>query len=109
MDKTAQECINNKFDICCVMGKECLAFANYHALYELEVRHGVDPGQAYETKDSAKVFSHYIAEGQCQELLESVFSLRFYNFLMDGSTDKGNIEDKLIVILYCIRRSWNAC
>lgn len=54
------------------MGKGCLAFAKYPVLHELEVRHGVDLGQAYKTKDSAKIFSQYIAEGQRQELLESL-------------------------------------
>ena len=44
MDKTAQEYINKKFDICYVMAKECLAFAKYPALHELKVMHGVDPG-----------------------------------------------------------------
>ena len=62
------------------MGKECLAFAKYPALHELKVRHGVDLRQAYKTKDPAKVFSNYIAEGQHQELLESLSSSRFYNF-----------------------------
>ena len=69
---------------------------------ELELRHGVDFGQAYKTKDSANVFSHYIAEGQHQELLESLSTSRFYSFLIDGSTDRGNVEDELIVILYSI-------
>ena len=65
----------------------------------------MDLGQAYKTKDSAKVhvFTHYIAEGQCQELLESLSSSRFYSFSVDGSTNKGNIEDKLIIILYCTK------
>ena len=81
MDKTAQEHINKKFDICYVMGKECLAFAKYPALHELEVRHGVDLGQAYKTKDSAKVqylANTYIAEGQHQELLESLFRVHIF-------------------------------
>ena len=57
MDKAAQDRINKKFDICYAMGKECLAFVKYPALHELEVRHGVDLGQAYKTKDSAKELS----------------------------------------------------
>ena len=96
MDKAAQDHINKKFDICYVMAKECLAFAKYPALHELEVRHGVDLGQAYKTK----VFSHCIAEGQRQELLGSLSTSHFYSFLMDGSTDKGNVEDELVVMLY---------
>ena len=42
MDKMTQDRINKKFDICYVMGIECLAFAKYPTLHELEVRHGVD-------------------------------------------------------------------
>ena len=30
-------------------------------------------------------------------------SARFYSFLMDGSTDAGNVEDEAIVILYSTR------
>ena len=37
MDKAAQDHINKNFDICYVMGKECLAFAKYPALHELEI------------------------------------------------------------------------
>ena len=103
MDKATQNRINKKFDICFVMARECLAFAKYPALHKLELRHGVDLGQVYKTKDSAKLFSHYIAEGQRQELFKSLSTSCFYSFLMDGSTDKGNVEDELIVILYSIK------
>ena len=56
MDKAAQDHIKKKFDICYVMGKECLAFEKYPALHELEVRCGVDLGEIYQTKDAVKVF-----------------------------------------------------
>ena len=103
MDKATQNRMNKRFDICYAMARECLAFAKYPALHELELRYGVDLGQAYKTKDSAKLFSHYIAEGQREELLESLSTSCFYSFLMDGSTDKGNVEDELITILYSIK------
>lgn len=57
MDKAVQDRIDKKFDICYVLGKECLPFAKYPALHELELRHGVDLGQAYKTKDSANSYS----------------------------------------------------
>ena len=41
-----------------------MAFLKYPAILELEERHGVDVGFAYRTKDSAKIFTHYIAESQ---------------------------------------------
>ena len=65
----------------------------YPTLNELEVRHGVDFGQAYTTKDSAKVFSHYT------KLRDNVESFSNYSFLMDGSADIRNTEDELIIIL----------
>ena len=101
MDKTVQEKMKKKFDICFVMAKENMAFRKYPALHELEVRHGVDLGESYKTKDSAKIFTHYIAESQRQGFFHSLSTAHFFSFLMDGSTDAGNLEDELIVILYC--------
>ena len=100
MDKTVQGKMK-KFDICFVMAKENMAFRKYPALHELEVRHGVDLGDSYKTKDSAKVFTFYVAETQCHNFLHSLSSAHFFSFLMDGSIDAGNVEDELIVILYC--------
>ncbi len=101
IDKTAQERMMKKFDLCFVMAKENMAFRKYTALHELEARHGVDLGQSYATTDSARSFTHYIAESQRQDFQQSLSTSHFYSFLMDGTTDAGNIEDELIVILYC--------
>ena len=49
-------------------GKKCATFEKYSALHELEVRHGVDLGFAHKTAPTAKLFIHYIAESQCQQL-----------------------------------------
>lgn len=84
-------------------GKDIIAFCKYSALHKLEVRHGVDLGFAYKTKDSAKNFTHIIAKRQCQEFLHTSLAASFYSFLMDGSTDAGNVEDELIAILYCFK------
>ena len=100
MDETSHDRVGKKFDICYMMAKECLPFTKYSALHELEAKHGVDLGYAYRTKDSARLFSHYIARSQQEEFHTSS---RFFSFLMDGSTDKGNIEDELIVLLYFIK------
>lgn len=61
----------------------------------------MDLGFAYKTKDSAKSFTLFIAESQCQVFLHMLSAAPFYSFLMDGSTDAGNVEDELIAILYC--------
>lgn len=62
------------------------------------VKYGVDLGFAYKTEVSAKTFTRYIAESQRQNFLQSFSSLNFYSFLMDGSTDVGNVEDELVLI-----------
>ena len=103
MDDQVIERMNKKFDICYVMAKEGLAFRKYPALHELEARHGVDLGFAYKTKDSAKSFTHFIAESQRQELYHKLSTTPFYSFLMDGSTDAGNVEDELIALFYSFK------
>ena len=49
---------------------------------------------------SAKTFTSYIAESQCQAFLNSLSSSGscFFSFLMDGTTDAGNQKDKLIAL-----------
>ena len=102
MEESTEARIRRKFDICYVMAKESLAFRKYPALHQLEERHGVDLGFAYKTKDSAKTFTHYIANSQRQSFIQN-FPSTFYSFLMDGSTDAGNIEDELVIVQYCLR------
>ena len=49
------------------------------------------------------MFTHYIAESQRQSFYESLTQSNFYSFLMDGSTDAGNVEDELVLVQYCIQ------
>lgn len=99
MEKTLQQKMCKKFDICYVLAKENLAFCKYPAIHELESRHGVDLGQSYATKDSAKSFTHYIAKSQRSAFMENLSTMHFYSLLMDGTTDAGNVEDELVVIM----------
>ncbi len=101
MDDTVMERMKKKFDISYVLAKESMPFTKYPALHELEQRHGVDLGQAYQTRESARSFVHYIAESQRQQFHLSLSSCRFYSFLMDGATDRAKVENELFVILYC--------
>ena len=55
-----------KFDLCYLMSKEGITFEKYVVLYELEACHDVDPGHAYKTAPSVKLFTHYIAKSQRQ-------------------------------------------
>ena len=82
-----------------MMAKEGVAFEKYVALYDLEVRHSVDLGFAYKTAPSAKLFTHFIAESQRQQLLQGLTKSKFCSFLMDGSTDASNVEQQLVILL----------
>ena len=92
-----------KFDISYLMAKEGIAFEKFVALCELELRHEIDIGHSYRNAPSAKLFTHYIAEAQRQQFLQLLCKNNFYSFLMDGSTDEGNIEQELVVILTCMK------
>ena len=85
------------------MAKEGIAFEKFVPLCELESRHGVELGHAYRTAPSASLFTHYIAQAQRQQFLKSLCENNFYSFLMDGSTDAGNVEQELVVILTCMK------
>ena len=67
----------------------------------LEERYGVDLGSTYKNRDSARNFIHYIAESQRQQLRSKLSTCHFFSMLMDGSTDKGKVENELFVILFC--------
>ena len=72
MDRLLRERMGKKFDICYMLAKENLPFRKYPAIHELESCHGVDLGQSYATKDSAKLFMHYTAESQHSTFVESL-------------------------------------
>ena len=59
----------------------------------------MDLRESYLTKDSARLFTHYIAESQRCGFVGSVRSCHFFGFLMDGTTDAGNEEDEIIAIM----------
>ena len=100
MDDSLKQQLRNKFDMCYVLCKENMAFQKYPVIYELEMHHEVQLGSAYVTKDSAKIFTHYIAEAQHNNRFLCT-NTRFYSFVMDSSTDADRIKDELIMIVFC--------
>ena len=106
MDESVRSRMKKKFDIilCYMMAKEGMAFKKYPIMHALEECHGVDLGFSYKSPPSAKMFTHYIAQNQRESLLNSLSTTSsFYSFLMDGSTDAGNVEDELVSIQFCVR------
>ena len=101
LDESERGRMRRKFDLCYLMAKEGITFEKYVALCELEAHHDIDPGHTYKTAPSAKLFAHYIAESQCQQFLRALCKTKFYGFLMDGSTDEGNVEQELVILLSC--------
>ena len=100
MDPAVRERVKKKFEISFVLAKEHITFLKYPAIHELEERHGVDLGATYKNRESARNFVHYIAESQRRQLHVNLASCHFYSVLMDGSTDKGRVENELFVILF---------
>ena len=110
MDSAVRERVKKKFELSFVLAKEHIPFTKYPALHELEEKHGgLTLEQRTKTRDSAKTFTHYIhvAESQRKQDQDDLkSSCPFYSVLMDGSTDKGRVEDELFVILSCRKDDW---
>jgi len=61
VDAQSHECQRHKFDLSFTMAKEEF---KYSPLYQLESRHTVDMGTAYNNDVSCRNFTHFIAESQ---------------------------------------------
>lgn len=97
--------LQNKFDIAYFTVIEKIPFRKYPRICELEARHGVSIGTAYTNEVSCKTFTHYIADAQRKELLDKLKKVKFVSVLMDGSTDKGNVDDELFMAVWCEHNS----
>ena len=62
MDAVTIERLKKKFGVCYLLAKENVAFLKYPAVLEVREHRGVAVGFAYRTKNSAKLFTHYMAE-----------------------------------------------
>ena len=81
MDTATRERMKSEFDICYVMAKEGIAFLKYAALYDLKSWHDVDLGVAYSKDVSAKCFTGFIAQSQCDCLFRSLTKLHFFKWI----------------------------
>ena len=103
MDEEEKLRMVHKFEICYVLAREGVAFHKYPAFHCLAERQGVRLGSSYKRSDCAQQFTYYIAEGQRNVFQQSLSQVNFFSFLMDGSTDAGNIEQEMVFVLYCKR------
>ena len=101
LDQREVDRMKRKFEICYVMAKEHLAFTKFPSLCVLASHQGVQIGSSYKTADSAKSFTHFIAEAQRKRFVQSLTGKNFFSFLMDGTSDPGNVEQEMVLVVYC--------
>ena len=90
--------------ICYMMAKVSILFEKFPSLCEVEACHGVDIEFSYRNPPSATLFMHFIAQAQREHFSQALLSSsKFCSYLMDGSTDAGNVEQELVVLLLCKR------
>ena len=100
MDQTVEKQTKMKLDVAYMIAKEGISFAKMNSLCQLQEQHGVKLGECYKNDHACATFVEYIARVlQCQ-LGESLQKANFYSIQMDGSTDSGNIEEELFLVVY---------
>ena len=96
-----REKLHIKFDIAYFVATENLPFTKYPKICELEAHHGVHVGTSYINENAGKEMIHYIAESRRHKLSEKLGKANFFSILLDGSTDKGNIDNELFLVVWC--------
>lgn len=95
-----KERLRKKFDIAYFVAREKLSFRKYPAICELEAKHGIDLGTNYRTQTAGSSFVHYSAEAIREELGEKLRKAKFFSLLLDGSTDAGNVDNELVLVVW---------
>ena len=90
-----------KFDVAYFIAKENIAFTKYSKICALEERHGVKVGSNYLTNNAAKDFIHFIARYMRTDVVSEVSRTKFFSIYLDGSTDKGNVDNDLMMVCWC--------
>ena len=47
------------------------------------------------------MFTHYVAQSQWQQVLETIVQVMLFLLLIDGSTDKANIDNEIFMAVWC--------
>ena len=58
-------------------------------------------GSSYQTNNAAKEFVHFIVKSMKNDIVSAVSEAGFFSLFMDGSTDKGNVDNELLMICWC--------
>ena len=92
--------MKRKFKVAFVIAKNNMAMTKMKPICELEERHRVDLGQGYKNNQACASFIEFIALDQRHSLVEALSRANFYSLQADGTTDSGNIEDELFLVVY---------
>ena len=90
-----------KFDNAYFVATERLPFTKYPQICELESHHGVSLGRSYTNDNAGKEFVHYIADTRRQAIRQKLENAIFFSLLLDGTADTANIENELIIAVWC--------
>ena len=96
-----RERLKRKFDIAYFVASENLPYTKYPKICDLEARHGVQVGSAYRNENAGKEFVHYIAKSKREAQLQKLAVAKFFSLLLDASTDKGNVDNELLLAVWC--------
>ena len=98
MDKATLDQTKKKFDTAYLIAEK-FAFTKMKPLCELKERHGVSLGTMYRNNHACATFTEFIALEILRMALEKA---SFFSIQGDASTDAGNIELELFLVLYFV-------
>ena len=101
IDSARMETTKRKFDVAYMICKQNMAFSKMAPLCELLERHGVDLGTGYKNQKACATFVDYISQEQRSTVVNTLTKARFFSLQLDGSTDAGNVEDEVFLVVFC--------
>ena len=100
MDEQSKQRTKRKFEVLYMIAKEKFALTIMQPLCDLEEKHGVDLGPGYRNDHACATFIEYIARDFQQQLVAALNQCKFFSLQAYSSTDVGNTENELFLVLY---------
>ena len=100
MDERSKQRTKHKFEVSYMIAKEKFALTKMQPLCDLEEKHGVDLGPGYRNDHACATFIEYIARDFQQQPVAALNQCKFFSLQADSSTDTGNTENELFLVLY---------
>ena len=100
LSEEERERLRIKFNIAYFVATQNLPLSKYSRICELESHHGVCVGSSYTNDNSGKEMIHYIADSIRLERRKNLDEAKFFSLILDGVTDKGNIDNEGILLVW---------